>query len=469
MKIERRIGISLAAMMGVLGVAACGSDPENVVTAPELVLLISVDTLRADHLGFMGAKDAETPHIDALANEGVVFEHAYAPASFTVPAITTMLTGYYPEQNAVYSNEHVLPEAVPTLAAHLAERGYAGGAVVSNFVLRGETGLSREFDRYDDRMPERESARGLPERTAQDTTSDALAMLERLKGEGGGRVFLWVHYQDPHGPYTPDESERKRFLEQELEREGGDRLLLRGPDHRGLGTLPDYQEVAGERRVAFYKAGYRAEIAATDRAIGDLIDGVKSRMDWSRTLAVFAADHGEGMGERDYWFAHGEYLDESLTRVPLVLKVPGIEPKRRKDAAGLVDLVPTLLPRVGLSSDPGLPGRDLLARGAEAAAGGSELYLASLLGSTRGRVGLIADGYLYVATQMEPGRLEEELFVLGENGPDVSEENSEQLKALRARLGALRPKLTALGQERRQSLSESDRAAMRALGYTGDH
>ncbi|MFT5291518.1 MAG: arylsulfatase A-like enzyme [Planctomycetota bacterium] len=446
---------------GVALLSSCAGDEKQ---APELILLISVDTLRADALGAYGAVGAETSAIDALAEESLVFERNYAPASFTVPSITTLLTGYYPEQNVVYSNEHVLPEAVPTMASHLGQRGYSSGAVVSNFVLRAETGLDRAFDFYDDSMPEREVARGLPERIAQETTADALDMLDLLMDEDGGRIFLWVHYQDPHGPYTPAEGERSRFLDAELAQPDGRRELELGPDQRGLGALPDYQEVEGQRQVAFYRAGYRAEIAATDRAIGELLDGIKARMPWDQTLTIFTADHGEGLGEGDYWFAHGEVLTEPLTRVPLMIRAPGLGVGRRSDIAGLIDVVPTLLPLIGLAVDGDLPGRNLLAAGASSQT--SELYISSLLGSSVGRVGLIADEHLYQVTENGGGQAIEELYRLGSPGEDIGKESPSLIQSMRARLGALRPRLRAKGEERLQSLSDSDRATMRALGYT---
>ena len=190
----------IAALALVAAVLACGpqQDPRR---AARHLILVTVDTLRADRLSSYGNPLGLTPHLDALAEEGIVFRHAFAPAPFTLASLSAILTGYYPDALGVRSNRAVVPSSAVTLAEHLRAFGFRTGAVVGNFVARKESGLGQGFERYDDRMGQREGRRLMPERRAPQTTADAIALLDELL-ESGGRVFLWVHYQDPHGPYT---------------------------------------------------------------------------------------------------------------------------------------------------------------------------------------------------------------------------------------------------------------------------
>ena len=208
--------LSLAAAGGLAG---CGGP-----APPRLLLLLTVDTLRADHLGAYGSELGLTPNLDALARESLVFTAAYAASAFTLPSMGALLTGHYPESLGLWSNESLVPDTAPTLAEELRRRGWRTGAVVSNFVLRRSSGLDRGFDLFDDEFPDWETTRGVPERTASDTTDAALATLGAC-AEAASRCFLWVHYQDPHGPYTPPAGWRKRQLPAERERAGGRRLL----------------------------------------------------------------------------------------------------------------------------------------------------------------------------------------------------------------------------------------------------
>jgi arylsulfatase len=450
-------GLALSALL-----AACGTKP----APPPLILLISVDTLRADRLGAYGSERGLTPHLDALAEESLVYEAAYAPASFTVPSMTSVLTGRYPEQNAIFINESILPSSVPTMASVLQARGYRCGAVVSNWVLRAEaTGIERGFERYDDRQPLAEAVRRLPERTAADTTRDALAMLDELAAEPG-LSFLWVHYQDPHGPYTPPPAQLARHLARERATPEGQRTLPFGRDHRGLDGIPTYQRIGDTNDVGFYLASYDAEIEFVDQEIGRLLDGLGERGLMEDALIVFVADHGEGLGEDDYWFAHGEYLSDPLVRVPLFVRAPGREPGRRTSVVGLVDLLPTVLRLAGAPTPDQIVGRDLLAEGAQEE--DSTICLASLGSSTVPRVGLVEDGYKYLAELSPEGGLRlEQLFRLDGEDEDLSKRELGRLAEMRQRLQRLRRELVSEGERQVQQLTPEELERMRALGYVG--
>src|SRR5262245_1664861 len=327
-----------APILAALCLAGCAGEP-----APRLFLLVSVDTLRADRLGAYGSDRGLTPRIDALARESELFRAAYAPASHTLPSVAALWTGRLPQEIGVVDNLSRLAPGVPTLAAELAERGFSTGAVVSNWVLRRSSGLDAGFSVYDDELPRREAARAVPERIASETTDAALRLVGRCAAEPAVRCLVWVHYQDPHGPYTPPAGGREARLARERAEPDGGRLLPILPGPFGTGGIPSYQALGGVREVAFYRAGYDAEIAYLDAEVGRLLDSVRERGLWERAVVVLLADHGESLGENDYWFGHGEDLTEALVRVPLLLRVPGRAPGERPDVVSLVDLRPTLL------------------------------------------------------------------------------------------------------------------------------
>ncbi len=447
---------ALAALVGLAaGAAGCGGEPR-----PRLVLLLSVDTLRADRLGAYGSDRGLTPNLDELAARSEVFELAYAPAPFTVPSMSSVHTGRHPQQNGIAINEHILPESEPTLAEALHGAGFRTGAVVSNYVLRRKTGLAQGFERYDDRQRQMEAVRSMPERIAPHTTDDALKLLDVLL-EDGQPVFLWVHYQDPHGPYTPP----AELLTPEVEREralpDGQRRLNFRSDHRGMGGIPNYQRLGDQDEAGFYRGGYDAEIRYTDAEIGRLLDGLDARGLSAETLIVFLADHGEGLGEDDYWFAHGEYLSDALVRVPLFVSAPGRAPGRRSEVVGLIDVLPTLLGLVGVRAPDGVTGRDIFERGPR----DSTLYLATLGGSTVPRRALVDEGYKYLIEMTPRGSvLRERLFRLGDESRDLATTEPQRAQTMRARLDAMariRPDNKALLQER----SREEREQLRKLGY----
>ena len=427
------------------------------------MLLITVDTLRADRLGAYGSNRDLTPNLDQLAGESEVFETMYAPASLTVPSIASILTGRYPEQNAIFDNESVLADGVKTLAGVLESHGFRTGAVVSNWVLRPGGGLERGFAEYDAGFPQLEETRKIPERIASATTDGALSMFDRLREENAGPIFLWVHYQDPHGPYSaPDE------VRSWVSGRAADPMrqqLPFGDDSRGLGSIPSYQRIGDHSEVAYYRNGYDAEVRYTDAEIGRLLDTLRERGLYDDTLIVFAADHGEGLGEHDYWFAHGEYLFDSLVRVPFFIRVPGRAPGRHIDVAGLVDLFPTILSAVGIAAPPGLSGRDLL--GEDARRDSTTPYMATLAASTLPRFGVVKGGFKYLVT-IRDGRAAEQLFRLGDEGTNLVGQVPQRLRMMRQEMRGFRERLRPNQREQRRALTEDDKERLRALGYVND-
>jgi arylsulfatase len=438
-----------------LAAAACGAPPP-----PRLLLLVTVDTLRADHLGAYGSDLGLTPHLDALARESLVFEAAYAAAPLTLPSIATLFTGRLPDELGVRSNEGALPPGAPNLASDLRARGWRTAAVVSNFVLRAGSGLAGGFEVYDDELPRREAVRRWPERRAGETTDAALARIDACTGL---RCFLWVHYQDPHGPYDPPPGRRERQLPRAGEAADAARRLPVATDHAGIAAIPAYQYLGGRRDVAYYRAGYRGEIEYVDQEVGRLLAGLRARGIDAQTVVVFAADHGESLGEHDVWFAHGEHLTDEQVHVPLLVRVPGRRPERRSDVATLADLRPTLLHLLaGGTPEAAGAGRDLLAPGAERAA--SRPYLATPLGTEVRRFALVDAGYKLVLAE-GGGGAQAQLYRLGREDRDLAQAEPEVARALGERLRSVREALDAAPDETPRTLSAEERARLRELGY----
>ena len=317
---------------------------------PVNVLLYVIDTLRADHLGVYGYPLPTSPRIDALARESVVFDRVVAQASWTKPAVASILTGLYPAAHGATAVRSAIRPEAATLAEILAGHGYATAAFVTNVNVSRPFGFARGFETFD-YFPEDAS---LP---SHHMLSDALN--SQVVGWLGARdarpFFLYVHASDPHAPYTAGEDLRPRFRSPAATAAAIDPAGLRKKfelDWSAL-TPPEVEELVAE---------YDAEIAFNDASLGALLDDVKRMGLDDSTLVVVTADHGEEFDDHG-GFTHGHTLYDEVIRVPLVIRLPGARRAGERPAtlARQIDLLPTVLDEVGVATPPGLPGRALFA------------------------------------------------------------------------------------------------------------
>lgn len=355
-----------------LACIACSREPERFN-----LLLISLDTLRADHLGCYGYERATSPNLDALARESLLFTHAQSPRAKTTPAIASLLSGLYPHEHGVRDLAQPLDASVPLLQERLKSAGYRTGAIVGNWVLTdARAGLARGFDLWCESLPDTLGVPpdDAPQRGAKSMTDAALVALglepapreasfaprESFVDDRGAPWFLWLHYMDPHGPYTPP-SEHDVFASAAPEpiHPPTERDPLHAVRIAEYNVPPDARLADGTIDAGRVRARYDGEILYLDAELGRLFARLRAAGELERTLVVVTADHGESLGEHLYWFEHGVYAYENTCRVPLLLRMPAkLLPEQphagRRDAdVSLVDLAPTLLALLDVAPPPG--------------------------------------------------------------------------------------------------------------------
>jgi len=275
---------------------------------PDLnVLVVTIDTCRADHLGCYGYEKARTPVIDSLAASGVLFEKAFALQPATLPSHSTIFTGTHPAHHKVLDNGlFALPGEAETMAEVFQDEGVTTGAIISAFVLHRQYGLDQGFDFYDDRLTENKAHTAMYDEMKASVVSDrAINFIEQ---NGDGRFFLWLHYFDPHAGYLPPAEFEGRF------------------EHP-----------------------YDGEIAYVDRELGRVIGALEKRGLRAKTLIVVTADHGESLDEHGE-HTHGMFLYNATQHVPLIMSLEGTLPRNRRieENVSLMDIMPTVLDIAGI-------------------------------------------------------------------------------------------------------------------------
>ena len=391
------------------------------------VLLITIDTLRADHLGSYGDTRAATPVLDRLARRGTRFAHVVAPVPLTLPSHASLLTGVTPLAHGVHDNVgFALGPSVPTIAERFGSAGYETAAFVSGAPLDRAFGLARGFDEYDDRMTRGgDAARpAAVERRADETVAAVAEWLRQDPNAHTRPLLLWVHLFDPHAPYEAPEPFRTRFADR----------------------------------------SYDGEIAFVDSQIGVLLEGVKHARPDRRALVAVTSDHGEGLGEHGEP-THGLFVYDSTIRVPLILEGPGVSPGLVIERmARVIDLAPTLLDVAGVAPLERIDGVSLRpSMNGGAAAAAEPAYVES-------RFGRLCCGWAPVHAWRD-GRWmlidlpKVELYDLAADPGqlrNVAADQPSETSRLRRALGGALARETAPS---RQSASSESRARLQSLGY----
>ena len=412
----------VALVLASAGAAGCGSSSKP-SSADGPIVLISIDTLRADHLPAYGYEGVRTPAIGAFASTATVFERAYSHAPQTLPAHASLLTGALPYETGVRDNiGFTLKADAWTLARALKERGWATGGFVSSFVLRAATKIDQGFDTYDAEMPvaASETAFGDVQRDGSATLTAALAWFDLRPND---RVFLFLHLYEPHTPYTPPQ------------------------------------------RFASY-APYDGEIAYADEIVGRLIDRLRAAGLFDRATIVLLSDHGEGLGDHGE-AEHGTFLYDATVRVPLIVKLPGQREARRVAApVQQIDVAPTLLAVAGAQPPAALHGRNLV----PAIAGSGTVPQAAIYAEAmlpRYHFGwselysLTDDRYRYIRAPRD------ELYDLQTDRGERSSIAAARPQVRDAMRGALARLIAGSPLPAPSAVTDADRQRLAALGYVG--
>jgi arylsulfatase A-like enzyme len=339
----RRLRIAVAALaIALLGVAlaARGAAGRPARGAPTIVW-ISLDTLRADHVGCYGYRRPTTPTLDALAAESIVFDRAIAPSPWTLPTHLSLLTGLYPSAHGVVDMNAALSDAAMTVPEVLRDTGYRTAAVVSSYMLSPAYGYGQGFETF----------RFRPKARADGVTETAVELLDAV---GDRPLFLFVHNFDIHYPWTPSAADLRPFATDAAIARYADRSWKHYHDF-----VADAMRMAPEE-FAYWIDAYDASIRATDRAVGDLIAALKRSGRWDDTLLVVTSDHGEEWKDHGF-LGHSITLFDEVVRVPLIIKPPAnlrIGPRRVASVVSLLDVATTTVRAAGCARTLGVS-RDL--------------------------------------------------------------------------------------------------------------
>lgn len=419
----RLIRLLVALLCVALALAACKREKQHSFPAAP-VIFISIDTLRADHLPLYGYTRVETPNIDALRRDGILYDNAYSHCPMTLPSHVSLLTGLLPTENEVRNNlgYHFDATKHPTIAQLLKQQGYATGAAVSSYVLRGDTGLAAAFDSYDDAIPVATSgAVSQHQRSGYETLNAAKKWID---GRGNDPFFFLFHLYEPHAPYSPPEPFKTKYA-----------------------SIP-----------------YDGEIATADAITGDFLAYLKQKGIYDRAIIVLLSDHGEGLWQHGE-DQHGILLYREVLHVPLIMKLPRNSNARAevKAPVQLIDLFPTVASLVGAESPQGLKGLSLLDLVNNANAPARRIYSETFyprihLGWSELR-SLIDDRHHYIQSPRS------ELYDVV---ADPAEKND--IVATERRVAsAMRQEIATYpaGIQELQSIDPEDAAKLQALGYLG--
>jgi len=394
------------------------------------LLFITIDTCRADHLGAYGSRTARTPVMDDLASRGILFENCYTPVPLTLPSHCSMFTGRYPIGHNVRNNgSYFLDPSQMTLAEKMKEQGYQTAAVVGAFVLLSKFGLNHGFDFYDDTLDTHKIYNNF---SSEISASEVLGKFRRWFARRDDRKFFaWLHFYDPHAPYTPPQDFAAQFKN----------------DTEGL---------------------YSGEVAFVDFTIGQLIKDLENKGILGQTLVVICGDHGEAFGEHRE-FKHGVFCYEEVLKVPLIFYNPRLFPEARsvRQRVNLVDLFPTLCELYGLDTPKSVQGLSLvgLLQGRPEKTERT-FYIESMFGKEEMNwaplTGLLSSRYKYISLPQP------ELYDLDydkEESHNLVQERNDLVRKLDGDLRRLVTEFSDRNIDSRRKLTAEDRERLQALGY----
>lgn len=394
------------------------------------LLVITLDTTRADAVGLYSGRHDVTPNIDALGRQGVVFRECYTPVPLTLPAHCSLFTGRYPIGHLVRNNgTYVLGEEVTTMAEAFRDRGFETAAFIASFTVASKFGLGQGFDSYEENLESGSPFQNFNTEIPADRV--AARFVRWLDRRPAGRFFSWVHFYDPHHPY------------------------LAHPE----APLP---EAASNRHR------YQGEVTYVDRYVGRIVEALKAKGLYEKTLIVIVGDHGEAFGEHGE-YGHGIFCYEESLRVPLIMHNPVVlgKPAVLEGRVSLVDVMPTVLELFGIGPVEGVQGRSLLEGVRRGRLNGESLvYIESLFGREENNwaplTGLIEGKYKFISLP------EPELYDLEQDpgeSRNLAASMPEAARGLDRRLRDFVAADASTGRAERRSLSEPDLQKLTALGY----
>ena len=337
MRVSSRDWWTCSTLISTIGfVLVLGCSPSSNTPAQHNVVLIIIDTLRADHLHCYGYPRETSPVIDELAAEGARFTNAFTAWPETSPSVASMLTGLYPQRTGVVrATPNRLPERLITLPEVLQAAGYQTIAAVENPVLSSELNYNQGFELY---------LGSWDRKRWQDADKLATNWL-RTQRDPGRPFFLYVHLIDPHAPYEPRSYDRVFVGDDHYD--ATRTVEVKDREFDAVGGFPGFSRLGDRRELAFYVAQYDAEIRSVDARTGNLLEVLDQLGLRAGTLVIFSSDHGEGFGEHNYYW-HGLFPYDETSRVPLIVSGRGVKPRAMADLVSLVDLTPTILDFLGL-------------------------------------------------------------------------------------------------------------------------
>jgi len=360
--------LGLLLLLASLPLGGCRGDGVAARSGRPNVLVLSIDTLRSDHLGAYGyaVTPSPSPWMDRLASSGALVKHAVSSAPETAPALATLQTGVYQDRHGLKFNRANLREENHTLAERLRDAGYVTAAFVGNWLVDAKHGFGQGFDRFEVvQVPPGEAS----------TTDDKLVALfgDFLQGlrrpempegnaasPGGnsrkpGPWYAWVHMMDPHGPYNSAPPWWSMAFDYARVAPSRDGEFPVSDSNFGLGVIPRYQNLEGVKLLSEYVRRYDGDIRYTDSQVGSLLGMLAASGEADNTIVVLVADHGESLGEHDELLQHGWFVYDTTVRVPLLWSAPGriAAGKRIDDMTCMVDIVPTILDMAAVEADGG--------------------------------------------------------------------------------------------------------------------